>query len=89
MARDFELDRAGIGEILRSDEMASAVRAAADAVADNLRARGVADVYVDTYTTDRAAASVTIPFSYDDELKNGRLIDAATVAALDVRSGRF
>lgn len=89
MPADFELDRAGIGEILRSDDMASAVRAAADAVADNLRARGVDAVYVDTYTTDRAAASVTIPFSAGDELKNGRLIDAATAAALDVRSGGF
>lgn len=82
----FKPDAGGIGEVLRSAPMAAAVGEAAQALASELQARGVADVWVDHYVTDRAAAAVTIPFSYDDELKNGRLVDAATAAGLDVKA---
>lgn len=81
----FELDYAGVGEILRSPEMAAAVAEAAGAVAAELNQRGVATVYVDHYVTDRAAASVTVPASRASELVSGRLLDAATRAGLDVR----
>lgn len=84
----FNLDRAGIGEILRSADMAKAVGEATDALAGELRARGVDDVYVDTYVSDRAAATVTIPTTASAELVDGVLIDAATAAGLDVRPYR-
>lgn len=85
---DFRLDRAGIGEILRSADMANAIAEATDAIGDELRARGVDDVYVDAYVSDRAAAIVTIPHSASAELVDGRLVDAATAAGLDVRPSR-
>lgn len=84
MARVFEPDGQGIGEILRGAPMAAAVAAAAEAVADELRARGVETVYVDYYTTDRAAAAVSIPSSVGAELKSGRLLDAASAAGLEI-----
>lgn len=81
----FELDEDGIGEILRSPQMAGIVREAANAVAVEAGLRGADQVWVDHYQTDRAAAAVTIPYSRDDEIKYGILIDAATAAGLDVR----
>lgn len=84
MARVFEADSKGIGEILRDAPMAAAVAAAAEAVADELRARGVDTVYIDYYVTDRAAAAVSIPASVGAELKSGRLLDAASAAGLEI-----
>lgn len=81
----FELDEEGVGEILRSSQMTGIVREAANAVAVEVGLRGVDRVWVDHYKTDRSAASVTIPYSADSELKYGVLIDAATAAGLDVR----
>lgn len=81
----FELDEDGVGEILRSSQMVGIVREAANAVAVEAGLRGASQVWVDHYQTDRAAASVTIPYSPDSELKYGILIDAATAAGLDVR----
>lgn len=69
MARrsDFKLDHAGMAEILRSADIASAVHDAAEAAADNVRANFDMirndmqdEVVVDDYTTDRAASSITI-----------------------------
>lgn len=82
---EFKLDQKGIGEILRGAPMAAAVDAAAQAVASELRARGIDAVYVDHYVTDRTAAAVSIPSSVGDELKRGRLLDAASAAGLEVR----
>lgn len=87
-AAEFRLDRAGIGEILRSPDMATAIAEATDAIGDELRARGVDDVYVDAYVSDRAAAIVTISHSASTELVDGRLVDAATAAGLEVRPSR-
>lgn len=81
---EFKLDEKGIGEILKGAPMAAAVEAAAQAVASELRARG-AEAYVDLYVTDRAAAAVSIATSVGDELKRGRLVDAASAAGLEVR----
>lgn len=84
----FELDEDGVGDILRSPEMSGLVREAANGLAAELGARGVEQVWVDRYVTDRAAASVTVPYDRDTEAKQGTLIDAATAVGLEVRSGR-
>lgn len=80
---EFKLDAKGIGEILRGAPMAAAVDDAAQAVASELRARGT-EAYVDHYVTDRAAAAVRILSSPGDELKRGRLLDAASAAGLEI-----
>lgn len=78
---EFELDRAGVAEIAKSAGVQAAVAAAAQAVAAGVGA----DAYVDYYTTDRAAASVSIAVSAGDEAKRGRLASAATAAGLQYR----
>ena len=80
------LDYDGIGEVLRSADMQGVMAEFANALAAELGGRGVERVWVDTYTTDRGAASVTIPdYSGDDELKWGLLADAATAIGLEVK----
>lgn len=66
-SKDFELDNAGIAEILRSADVAAAVHDAAAAAAEKVQAdfnmirNDMQDaVAVDDYTTDRAATSITI-----------------------------
>lgn len=82
----FEPDRDGIAELLRSPDMAAAVGEAANTVAAELRDRGVTDIYMDPYVSDRAGVIVTIAQTNSEELVNGLLIDAATAAQLDVRA---
>ena len=75
----FKPDRQGIEEILKTlprDE----INALAEKVADNA---GDA-VWVDSYTTDRAAASVTIPAAR--QAKHGTLTKAASAAGLEVKA---
>jgi len=60
MARSFTRDSAGIAQILKSPEFAKAVDDIAQRVAAQVRSRKNVEVVVDRYTTDRAAASVTI-----------------------------
>lgn len=58
---NLKLDHGGIAEILTSAPVAAAVREIADQVAAGVRSQKPgAEVVVDSYTTDRAAASVTI-----------------------------
>lgn len=86
MAR-IRIDYAGLGEVLRSREMAQAVDDLAEAIADGVRA-GISDpliaatVEVDHYTTDRAAAAVTIahPAGLAIQAKHGALTRAAAAA---------
>jgi len=82
---EFKLDRAGIGEVLKSSEMAGAVSAAADAIAANLPAD--VDVYLEPFTSDRAG--VTIGMAGRNiagrEAKNGEVSGAARAAGLDFR----
>lgn len=93
MQLQFTLDRAGVGEILRSAEMAGAVDELARQIAADVRA-GIADpdvadtVDVDSYVTDRAAASITIahPMGMPLQAKHGVLTGAAASLGLDVRS---
>jgi hypothetical protein len=79
----INFDYRGIGEIARSPWLQGLVADAAHAVAGQL---GGDDVFVDTYTTDRAAASVTVYGSraVSDELLTGRITDAALSVGLEV-----
>ena len=87
---DLKLDHAGIAELLNSDEVARLVKGVADQVATQVR--GAVDardgVVVDTYTTDRAAASVTIrdPRARLWQARDGVLTSAVASAGLEVRS---
>jgi hypothetical protein len=77
---ELHLDYDGIGQILRSSEMAGAIGEIANGIAADV------DGVVSTYTTDRAAASVTVSGrnALDRELIEGRLADAARARGLDV-----
>lgn len=56
-----KLDRAGLGKILKSSDVKSAVHGVAKKIAAEVSsAKPDADVVVDDYMTDRAASSVTI-----------------------------
>lgn len=86
---DFRLDSKGIAALLNSDEVADAVHAYAERVAANVRgARPEADVVVDRYRTDRAAASVTVREAYARHLvvRDGLLIRQAAAEGLEVTS---
>lgn len=83
---ELHLDYSEIGRVLRSPEAAALVANAAEVVAGNIK--GSADVYVDHYETDRAAASVTLADSraLDRELLTGQLAEAARSAGLEVHA---
>lgn len=87
------LDHAGLAQALKSAEMAEAVRARADEVAENARGQGLTasggesiPVEVEEYTTDRAAASVTLAHAagMGMQAKYGVLTKAAAEAGLEV-----
>lgn len=84
---DVKLDYEGIGRLLKSDGVASAVHDLAEQVAANVRgARPEADVVVDDYVTDRAASSVTVrePQARGWVVRDGLLIRQAAQAGLEV-----
>lgn len=87
--QELRLDYDGIGKILRSGEMAGVMAEAANNLAAELMSRGVERVWVDTYTTDRRAAAVTIPdYNLEGvEAKAGLLSDAALSVDLEVKLG--
>lgn len=82
------LDHAGMEEMLKSSGVAVAVNATARAVAASVRASRpeARDVVVDSYVTDRAAASVTIRDRRGRlwQVRDGILTRAAAAAGLDV-----
>lgn len=87
MLTDFRLDSAGIAEILKSAEMQAAVTGLAESIAGDVRSQvGDAEVVVDEYMTDRAAASVTIkhPKGLLLQARDGVLTRAASSAGLEV-----
>lgn len=90
MAAKVRLDSAGIRDVLTSKAVASTVAQLASAVAGNvshtLSNGDDLPTDVDTYTTDRAAAGVTIthPAGLRAEAKHGVLARAASAAGLDV-----
>lgn len=96
MAIDFRLDRSGLKQLLRSQQLGSEVTQLANRVAANVRAAGQKvehgeveiPVVVDEYTTDREAASVTLahPAGLAVQAKHGLLTKAAAAVGLEVRS---
>jgi hypothetical protein len=101
MRRAVRLDTSGIKALLKSQQVESATREAAEAVADNVRAMniGVDDrtggsreydlpVEVSMYETDRAHAVVVLAHPSGDavQAKHGALTKAAAQAGLDVRA---
>lgn len=88
----IRLDSKGIGAMLKSAPVASAVEAAAEAVFSNIGAVTARDgqvvpVEVTTGTTDRAVARVTLMHAAGVGLqaKHGTLTKAASAAGLEVR----
>jgi hypothetical protein len=101
MARQVRLDSRGVGAILKSAGVAAATRAAAEAVADNVRSQNIRvgdkdggkreydlPVKVTMRTTDRAHADVTIahPAGQSVQAKHGALTKGAAQAGLDVKA---
>lgn len=83
---ELHLDYEAIGKFLKSPAMRGLMQEAANAVAITaLAGEGVERTWVDTYTTDRGAAAVTIAVKggSDAELKYGILSDAALAVGLD------
>lgn len=74
----FELDRDGGAEVLK-ELAAASIKDLADQVAEHIGE----GAQVKTYTTDRAAASVSVPA--EAQAKDGVLTRAAAAAGLEVR----
>lgn len=90
MPSKLKLDHPGIKEMLMSAEVAAIVAAVAETVAGNVsesaRNGDAIPVDVSEYTTDRAAAAVTLahPAGLGKEAKYGTLSSAAAAAGLEV-----
>lgn len=90
MAARLRLDHPGIAEVLKSAPVASLIELAAESVASNVdehaRDGQPIRVLVETYTTDRAAAAVTMahPAGLPIEAKRGSLARAASAYGLEV-----
>lgn len=92
MLEKLELDHDGIAELLKSGAIREMVDGATQSVAANVGTVSVAGgredapVVVDSYTTDRAAGSVTIahPAGLAVQAKYGTLTRAAAAAGLEV-----
>ena len=90
MAGGFKLDRldhGGIEEVLKSPPVRAVVDGAAQHIAAAVRGQYPgADVVVDSYTTDRAAAAVTIRDARGRlwQVRDGALTRAAASAGLEV-----
>lgn len=79
MARqNFRINRKGGAEVLKQIA-APTINALAKQIAESAGD----DAVVEEYTTDRAAASVSVPAA--QQAKDGRLTRAATSAGLEVR----
>lgn len=75
----FRLDRKGGAEVLKQ---LAAPRV--NELARQIAANAGEDAKVDEYTTDRAAAAVTVPA--ERQAKDGALTRAASAAGLEVRA---
>lgn len=86
----IKLDHAGWAQVLKSQEVAGAVGGFADKVASTVRESVPAgtDVVVDRYTTDRAAASVTIRDAMGKlwQVRDGVLTRAAAANGAEVKA---
>jgi hypothetical protein len=98
---DVKLNHSGVSAILKSSEVAAMVTAAAEEIADNVRAQGIVvgafsggdgdielPVEVTPHTTDRARASVTLahPAGIAVQAKHGALTKAASAAGVEVNA---
>lgn len=85
---DVDLDHAGIAQLLKSAPMQSLVRDAAEQIAGNVNVPAIDGVVVDEYSTDRAAASVTIrdPRAALWQARDGALTRAAAAIGVEVRA---
>lgn len=87
----FQLDHAGVEELLKSEGVAALVDGLAAEVAANAR-DGIGDedvtVEVDTFETDRHVASVAIkdPRGKRLQLRRGALTKAAGMVGLEVKA---
>jgi hypothetical protein len=83
----FRLDRDGIARWLKSAEATKGVNRTAAKVSAEARALTDLPITVRSYTTDRAAAAVTIahPAGMAEQAKHGTLTRAAGTAGLQVR----
>ena len=79
MPPKFRLDRRGVGEVLKSAEAAALINETARSVAS--QAGDGAEV--EEYTTDRNAASVSVPA--ERQARDGALTRAAAAVGLEVR----
>ncbi|PTR42032.1 hypothetical protein C8K38_111201 [Rhodococcus sp. OK611] len=88
--KPFRLNRAGVGKILKSDEVASKVTGVAEQVGAAVRVQVGSDVVVrvDPYTTDRGAAAVVIADRHGIAMQasDGALTKAAAAVGLTVTS---
>lgn len=94
----MRLDHGGIGALLKSDAIAGMVNEAAERVAEHVRDQGIKvdgipgkydlPVKVAEYTTDRAAAAVTLahPSGIAVQAKHGALTRAASAEGLTIRA---
>lgn len=78
MSNNFRLNRKGGAEVLK--ELSAA---AINALGQQVAAAAGDDAVFEPYTTDRAAASVSVPAG--QQAKDGRLTRAASAAGLEVR----
>lgn len=75
----FKLDHKGAEEVLKT-----LARGEINALAEKVKANAGDTAWMNTYTTDRAAASVTIPAAR--QAKHGTLTRAASAAGLEVKA---
>lgn len=75
----FKLNYKGVGEILKSPQVAMVM----NEVAARVAAQSGDDAEVKSYTTDRQAASVSVPA--DQQARDGLLTRAAAACGLQVR----
>lgn len=76
----FRLNRKGVSEILKSPEFAAAVNEAAHGIAADIGD----GAEVSEYTTDRKAASISVPAHM--QASDGALTRAAAAYGLEVRA---
>jgi hypothetical protein len=93
MAMIIKLSKSGMREMLSGGQVASTIASIAEAVGNSARSnagvqRHDAEIKVETYTTDRAAAAVLIkhPIGMGIQAKYGTLTQAAAGQGLQVRS---
>ncbi len=84
----YKRDSKGLGEVLKSAEVAAAIHLLAETTARNAANLhpDAEEVVVDDYTTDRAASSVTVRDvrAKGWQVKDGFLTKAAAAAGLEV-----